>query len=193
MVDFQSFTARRAAAGHVEIVIIQAHVWQTHVLPNQPDPDTGDIGGGRSKMTLPFHSVAFHCQGENCASTGNTLTGQWSGHSCKRRTRSESGSMTEAFSDNMDEVLPFHASDSQSVDGDVPTWSTSGSNIRRCCQQTRSTFSPRVPAAGSIVSISMHATGVPSHKPSAPRHGVEFDGPSWGALPSSCGCSSSAR
>lgn len=125
-VDFQWVTIRRAAAGYVEIVV-QAHAWQTHFLPNQPDPDTGDMGWTFQDDDA-FHSIAFTAYA-NRAFNGNTFTGHWSGWSFTNGQGPYTGSMTVTFSDNMDEIVSFQASDSQSVDGDVRTWSTSGSHI----------------------------------------------------------------
>lgn len=132
-VDFQWVTLRRTGAGYITIGV-EAHAWITFNHPNDPDPVTGAIGYWYQDDD-EFHTVGFTAYA-NRAFTGNTFTAQWSGYYVGGSGEGPyTGSMTVTFSESMDEIISFSASDSQSLPdspwGEIHTWSASGSNIPR--------------------------------------------------------------
>ena len=128
-VDFQWLTLKRTGAGYV-VIVVNAHAWLTSVHPNEYNQDTGELGVIRYSDT-PFHSIAFKAYA-NRSFTGNTYTGSWSGWTSSYGEGPYTGSMTVTFSESMDEIISFSASDSQTfVDGNEHSWSVSGANIPR--------------------------------------------------------------
>ena len=128
-VDFQWVTLRRTGAGYV-VIVVNAHAWLTHVHPNEINQETGQPGVIRYSDT-PFHSIAFKAYASR-SFTGNTFTSQWGGWTSSYGEGPYTGSMTVTFSESMDEIISFSASDSQIfVDGNVHSWSASGTNIPR--------------------------------------------------------------
>ncbi|MBN1857832.1 hypothetical protein JW848_01345 [Candidatus Bipolaricaulota bacterium] len=125
-VDFQRLTVNTASAGYA-FVRVDVHGFLTIVHPNDPDPDTG-TPGYTYQDDDPFEVNAFSSYAGR-SFTGNTFHAQWSNWSDPLGTGPFSGSMTITFSDNMDEVLSFSASDSHAYDGHVLMWAASGSNI----------------------------------------------------------------
>ena len=130
-VDFQWVTVRRAGAGYVTIVVT-AHAWVTFNHPNDPDPVTGLIGY-TDQDDDAFRSVWFNAFASR-AFTGNTFTSQWSGF-YDGEAGPYTGSITVTFSESMDEIISFSASNYQSHPdtplGEIHSWSASGSNIPR--------------------------------------------------------------
>lgn len=124
-VDFQRVTVNTASAGYVYIRV-DVYGYLTHVLPNTLDPDTGEIGY-TFQDDDPFEVNAFQSYAGR-SFTGDTFHAQWS-NCIAGGCGPFSGSMTVTFSENMDEVISFSASDSYAYDGNVLTWAASGSNI----------------------------------------------------------------
>jgi len=134
-VDFQWVTVRRAAAGYIMIGVSVHGYWEY----NQPDtynPDTELPGVIDYYEDLLSYTNSFTAYA-NRAFTGNTFTAHWSGYHVGGDPQAEgpyTGSMTVTFSESMDEIISFYASDSQVTDGingSNHIWSAGGMNIPR--------------------------------------------------------------
>lgn len=133
--DFRWVTVQKTGAGYITIGVAVHGYWEY----NQPDtynPDTelpGVIAYSEDLVGYTNGFVAY----ANRAFTGNTFTAHWSGYHVGGNPEAEgpyTGSMTVTFSESMDEVISFYASDSQVIDGISGfnhIWSAGGINIPR--------------------------------------------------------------
>jgi len=128
--DFQWVTIRKTGAGYISIGVSVHGYWEY----NQPDkynPDTELPGVIDYSEDLISYTNAFTAYA-NRAFTGNTFTANWSGYYVGGDPAAEgpyTGSMTVTFSESMDEIISFYASDSQvtdGIDGYNHIWSAGG-------------------------------------------------------------------
>ena len=133
--DFRWVTVNKTGAGYI-MIGVGVHGYWEYNQPDKYNPDTELPGVIDYSEDLISYTNAFIAYASR-AFTGNTFTAHWSGYHVGGDPGAEgpyTGSMTVTFSESMDEIISFYATDSQVTDGISGLnhiWSAGGMNIPR--------------------------------------------------------------